>query len=213
MNTKTHQQLRDADKKLKVVGAYATATFTVLLALQLSSCASVNARDKAVDVPARLAPGAHEALTDIVPAHGVQIYECRANKDQPGTYAWAFVAPEANLLDENGIRIGSHYAGPHWEANDGSKIVGALKERADAPVANAIPWLLLSAKSVGAEGTFSRVTSIQRVKTAGGTAPKDGCTQASAGATLRVSYAADYYFFSARPPARRAGRQATQTHY
>jgi hypothetical protein len=23
-----------------------------------------------------------------------------------------------------GNRIGRHYAGPHWEANDGSKIVG-----------------------------------------------------------------------------------------
>ena len=30
----------------------------------------------------------------------------------------------------------------------GSRIAGATKERADAPVANAIPWLLLTAKSV-----------------------------------------------------------------
>jgi hypothetical protein len=135
-------------------------------------------------------------LSIVVPARGVQIYECRARKGQPGAYEWAFVAPEADLFDVRGNRIGRHYAGPHWEASDGSRIVGMLKERADAPAANAIPWLLLAAKSVGPEGAFSKVTAIQRANTVGGIAPQAGCSRAAAGTPARISYTADYYFFT-----------------
>ena len=73
-----------------------------------------------------------------------------------------------------------------------------MKERADAPRADAIPWLLLAAKSVGPEGSFSKVTSIQRVNTVGGIAPRDGCSQAAAGTPARINYTADYYFFTAK---------------
>jgi uncharacterized protein DUF3455 len=149
-------------------------------------------------VPDNLSPDANQSLTMVVPAKGVQIYECRARKDQAGAYEWGFVAPEAELFDTRGNRIGKHYGGPHWEANDGSKVIGAVKERTDAPAVDAIPWLLLSAKSVGPEGSFSKVTSIQRVNTVGGVAPKDGCSQAATGTRARINYTADYYFFSAK---------------
>jgi hypothetical protein len=142
-----------------------------------------------VQVPDKLRPAGNESLAMIVPAKGDQIYECRDAK-------WVFVAPEAELFDRAGKRIGKHYAGPHWESLDGSKVVGAVKERADAPAAGSIPWLLLSAKSVGPEGAFSRVTSIQRVATQGGVAPAGACAQP--GAKARVPYAADYYFFTAK---------------
>ena len=140
-------------------------------------------------VPEKLRPAGNESLSMIVPAKGDQIYECRDAK-------WVFVAPEAELFDAAGKKIGRHYAGPHWEAADGSRIVGAVKERADAPAAGAIPWLLLSAKSVGPEGAFSKVTSVQRVATKGGVAPAGDCAQA--GVRARVPYTADYYFFTAR---------------
>jgi hypothetical protein len=159
---------------------------------------AAGASAQAPTVPAKLSPGAGESLAVIVPAKGVQIYECRAKADQAGQYGWAFVAPEADLFDARGARIGKHYAGPHWEANDGSKIVGTLKERADAPQADAIPWLLLTAKSVGAPGSFGKVTSVQRVNTVGGLSPKDGCSQTTLGAIGRVGYTADYYFFTAK---------------
>ncbi len=107
----------------------------------------------------------------IVRAQGVQIYECLAKKDQAGGYEWAFVAPEADLFDARGNKTGKHYAGPHWESTDGSKILGTVKERANAPTSDAIPWLLLAAKSVGPDGSFSKVRSIQRVNTAGGVGP------------------------------------------
>ena len=140
-----------------------------------------------MSVPDSLKPGANQTLARVVPAKGVQIYECREAK-------WVFVAPEAELFDRSGKKIGTHYAGPHWEAADGSKVVGAVKGRADAPQATDIPWLLLGTKSVGKPGAFSRVTSIQRVATAGGLAPAGGCSQP--GAQARVPYRADYYFFS-----------------
>jgi hypothetical protein len=169
-----------------------------LLVFLVAACASPQPPTSMVQVPDKLKPRANESLAMIVPAKGVQIYECRARTDQVGGYAWAFVAPEADLFDARGNRIGRHYAGPHWEATDGSKILGTLKERADAPVADAIPWLLLAAKSVGSEGSFSKVTSIQRVNTVGGVAPKASCSQATAGTPARINYTADYYFFTAK---------------
>jgi len=174
-----------------------TSKLTVFsLVLLAAGCASPQAPRSAA-VPDKLRPGANESLAMIAPAKGVQIYECRAKKDQAGEYEWAFVAPEADLFDAGGRKIGRHYAGPHWESNDGSKVLGALKERADAPAAGAIPWLLLAAKSVGPEGSFSKVTSIQRVSTAGGLAPRASCSQSVAGTRARVSYTAEYYFFTA----------------
>jgi hypothetical protein len=169
-------------------------THIYLLALLAGGCAGTQA-PTAVSVPEKLRPAAKESLAMVVPAKGVQIYECRAKKGAAG-YEWAFIGPEADLFDGNGKRIGKHYGGPHWEAADGSKVLGAVKERADAPSADAIPWLLLSAKSVGPDGSFSKVTSIQRVNTLGGVAPQGGCSQAAAGAPARVAYTADYYFFA-----------------
>jgi hypothetical protein len=151
-----------------------------------------------VSVPDKLKPQSNESLAMIVSAKGVQIYECRAKKDQAGAYEWAFVAPEADLFDAGGKTLGKHFAGPRWQSNDGSTIAGTVKERADAPVGNAIPWLLLSAKSVGPDGSFSKVTSIQRVNTVGGVARQEGCSQAGVGTKARINYTADYYFFTTK---------------
>jgi hypothetical protein len=148
-------------------------------------------------VPDKLAATPNETLSMIVAAKGVQIYECRARKDNSG-FEWAFVAPEAELMDSHGRVVGQHGAGPFWQASDGSKVVGTLKERSDAPAAGAIPWLLLTTKSAGPEGMFSKVTSIQRVNTAGGVAPADGCGADKAGAQARVAYTADYRLFTAK---------------
>ena len=167
------------------------------LALLAAGCAAPR-QEKALAVPEKLNPGAYESLAFVAPAKGVQIYECRASKNAPGSYEWAFVAPEADLMETSGKRIGRHYAGPVWEAADGSKVQGALQARADAPAANAIPWLLLGTKSIGPNGAFSNVTRIQRLNTSGGVAPSSGCSYAAVGTPARVGYTADYYFFTAR---------------
>jgi hypothetical protein len=167
-----------------------------LLTILIMGCASAQAAVSTVQVPDKLKPGANESLAMIVHAKGVQIYQCRAKKDQAGDYEWAFVAPEADLFDAGGNKVGLHYAGPRWELPDGSKTLGTAKERADAPVVDAIPWLLLSANSEGSEGAFSKVTSVLRINTAGGVAPKGGCSQAVAGTPARIDYTADYYFYA-----------------
>ena len=166
------------------------------LALLVAACSGVQTLTPTVNVPDKLKPPANQSLAMIVPAKGVQIYECRAKKDQANGSEWAFVAPEADLFDISGKKIGRHYAGPHWESTDGSKIAGTVKESADAPQADAIPWLLLVTKSVGPQGSFSKITSIQRVNTVGGVAPKTGCSQSTVGTTARIPYAADYYFLT-----------------
>ncbi len=172
-----------------------------LLALVVSACASVQSPAPTVDVPDELKPSASESLATIAAARGVQIYECRAAKDRPGTYEWAFVAPEAELFDARGKKIGRHYAGPHWESVDGSRIVGTVKGRAEAMQPDAVPWLLLATKSVGSQGAFSKVSSVQRVNTVGGVAPKSGCSQSQLGMSVRMPYTADYYFLAQKTDA------------
>jgi len=141
-------------------------------------------------VPESLMPAGSESLKRVIHAKGVQIYECREQK-------WVFVAPDADLFDTQGNRVGRHFAGPSWEATgDGSRVLGTVKSRAEAPEAGAIPWLLLSTKSVGRHGYFSDVTSIQRVATRGGVPPGSACPHD--GLVARVAYSADYYFFHAR---------------
>jgi hypothetical protein len=163
------------------------------LAISASACTST----PTIDVPDTLKPTAGETVVLTSRARGVQIYECRARKDGAG-FEWAFVAPEAELFDARSRSIGHHGAGPSWEAVDGSRVVGSVKARADAPVPGAVPWLLLSAKSTGFAGAFAAVTSIQRVNTAGGVAPATPCNDDLKGTTVRVPYTADYVFYAAR---------------
>ena len=59
-----------------------TSNITVFLtALVVAGCASLQPPTSTVKVPDKLKPGANESLAMIVPAKGVQIYECRAKKD------------------------------------------------------------------------------------------------------------------------------------
>lgn len=86
------------------------------------------------------------------------------------------------MLGADKARAGTHGAGPFWQALDGSKVNGSVKARADAPAgtgsAGAIPWLLLATESTGGRGKLAPVTHIQRINTAGGLAPSNGCDNA-----------------------------------
>jgi hypothetical protein len=128
-------------------------------------------------------------------AKGVQIYECKAKEGAAANYEWSLKAPEAELFDDQGQKIGKHYGGPTWESVDGSKVVGKLRAKADAPDATAIPWLLLDVTSVEGVGVLSRVKSVQRVATAGGKAPPGGCDAAHANTEARIDYTATYYMY------------------
>lgn len=158
--------------------------------------------------PDSLKPPAGQVLFLEALASGVQIYDCAAKPDGDG-FAWKFRAPEATLADRDGKPIGRHYAGPTWEALDGSKVVGEVKAREPSPTPKtAIPWLLLTAKSVGVaihsdaaataaniQNVLAQTKSIQRLSTGGGVEPAEACTAEKAGQTARVDYSATYYFY------------------
>jgi hypothetical protein len=146
------------------------------------------------EVPDALRVPAGETLVVKAAAQGSQVYECQAGED--AGFTWKLVGPDAELTDEAGARIGKHYAGPTWEALDGSKVVGVLQKKADAPASGAIPWLLLGAKSTEGTGKFARVTSIQRVDTVGGVAPASGCDASKVGTKQSAPYRATYYFYA-----------------
>ena len=150
-------------------------------------------------MPDALKVPATQELSLEVQATGVQIYECKASKDDPTRFEWVFKAPEAQLLDSAGKKIGRHYAGPTWESNDGSKVVGEMKAKDNGPDPNAIPWLLLTAKSTSGKGAFGQIQSIQRVNTSGGKAPLEGCDGSQLGEESRVAYKATYRFYAAKP--------------
>lgn len=158
----------------------------------LAACAAAPKPDP--KVPAALDPGRSVRALATISATGVQIYECRSAGGSTSA-AWTFVAPEAQLFDERGRSMGSHGSGPYWMGLDGSRVVGSVLARADAPASGAIPWLLLTTQSVGAPGVLSAVSFIQRVNTEGGIAPASGCDAQSIGRQVRVGYRADYRLF------------------
>jgi len=106
--------------------------------------------------------------------------------------------PRAELLGENGQRVGRHFAGPTWEASDGSRVVGKMIANLPSPDSGSIPWLLISAVSHEGTGKMTRVESIQRLNTKGGKAPAAGCDAAHTNAETSAPYEADYYFYGAR---------------
>jgi hypothetical protein len=177
---------------------YTLAIATVSLVALLAGFSTVKAATLP-EVPEALKVPATQVLSLETQAAGVQIYECKASKDDPTRFEWVFKAPEAELFDSAGKKIGRHYAGPSWESNDGSKVVGEVRAKDNGPDPKAIPWLLLSAKSTSGSGVFSQTQSIQRLHTTGGIAPAEGCTQAQVGKEARVTYKANYYFYIAKP--------------
>jgi len=151
---------------------------------------ALHARQSAasIEVPA----GAQAVLQ--ATGSGVQIYTCAATR---AGGKWVFKAPEAKLLDTSGKTIGSHFAGPTWKLNDGSRVEGELVASKPSPDASSVPWLLLRAKAGSATGSLASVAFIRRTDTFGGVAPSVGCelTQ-DYGKTSQVPYTAPYTFYS-----------------
>jgi hypothetical protein len=147
----------------------------------------------AQQVPAALQAPANEQLLVQVHAKGDQIYSCKVDGSQVG---WTLKAPEAQLFDKDGKTFGKHFAGPSWEASDGSRVVGKAAANVASPDPDSIPWLLVKVVSHAGDGVLTRVTSIQRINTKGGKAPASGCDAGHAGKEVRVAYSADYVFFA-----------------
>jgi hypothetical protein len=148
-------------------------------------------------VPDNLKAPANEEVILVGHATGVQIYVCQAGDGQEA--AWVLKAPEAELTDASGKKIVHHFAGPSWKHIDGSEVTGKMVAKHDAPKPDAIPWLLVSVTSHTGEGILARVTTIQRINTAGGLPPEaGGCTLSANGQESKSNYSADYYFYAIR---------------
>jgi Protein of unknown function (DUF3455) len=147
----------------------------------------------AQDIPQRLQPPANEQLLLQVHAKGDQVYIC---KGDAGKFIWTLKAPDAQLFDKDGKPFGRHFAGPSWEANDGSRVVGKAVANLPSPDSDSISWLLITIFSHDGSGVLSRVTTIQRLNTKGGKAPESGCDASRADQEVRAPYSADYRFYS-----------------
>jgi len=163
----------------------------IFLALVQFTGTSLMAKGREADLPSPQCDSLNVPAGNRVSAHvyalGVQVYRWN------GT-AWAFVGPDATLYADQGFngQVGTHYVGPTWEAEDGSKVVAA--KFADClPNRGAIPWLRLDAVTSSPQGRFAGVTHVQRVNTIGGTAPATAGT--FVGDEARVPYTAEYYFY------------------
>jgi Protein of unknown function (DUF3455) len=144
-------------------------------------------------VAPQLQPPANEQLALQVHAKGDQIYSCKESSSHD--FAWALKAPDAQLFDKDGKPFGKHFAGPTWQANDGSSVTGKAVANA-SPDPDSIPWLLVTVVNHSGEGVLSKINFIQRVNTIGGKAPGTGCDSTHTGQEVRVSYSADYRFFA-----------------
>src|ERR1700723_2144596 len=154
--------------------------------LLTGSCVSV----LAAEAPLPEAIAAPGEVTVVLSAHaeGAQVYECKAGTD--GKLAWAFREPIATLLSD-GKTVGRHYAGPNWESNDGSAVVGKAAGSAPGATPNDIAWLKLAVVSQRGSGVLTGVTTVQRINTQGG--KLDGACE-KAGSTRSAPYSAEYVF-------------------
>jgi hypothetical protein len=191
---KTKTKEAKALKERSLMNTRNHIALSALAVLILTSAPGVRAEDKTREpsLPSPLCdslqvPDGSEVHFHVY-ALGVQIYHWN------GT-AWVFIAPAAMLFADAGYhgQVGIHYAGPTWESNSGSKVVGT-RLAACTPDSDSIPWLKLSAVSSG-PGVLDGVTFVQRINTVGGKAPPTPGT--TVGQEAQVPYTAEYVFYLA----------------
>jgi len=165
---------------------------SVLATLLLAMAGVFSVPVSAQSIPQQLQPTAGERLLLQVHAKGDQVYVC---KRDGGQFGWTLKAPDARLFYKDGKAFGRHFAGPSWEAADGSLVVGKAVGNVPSRDADSIPWLLVTVVSRSGSGVLSGVSSIQRIDTKGGKAPASGCDASHEGQETRAAYTADYRFF------------------
>ncbi len=168
---------------------------TLCLAVAIAGLALFSAVASAsTDVPTRVQVPEGNSPFLLAHAIGVQIYACSATPDGP---KWQFVAPQAVLYGDHLQFLGVHFAGPTWQAKDGSQVKGA---RVDGVTVDptAIPWLLLKGTPASTTGRLAPTTYIQRLDTRGGLEPAAAtCTTGAVGRERHIPYTADYRFWKA----------------
>jgi hypothetical protein len=169
-------------------------TTTTLVTTVVLLVAGVKVSRAADAVPAALQPPAGYTVAFTAKATGVQIYTSTAAGG--AAPKWTFEAPLAELNGRKGMI--HHYAGPSWEAADGSKIA----RDTDTPVTTVpakqassdIPWLLIKVAADPAPGILREVVYVQRISTQGGVAP--GSPPTRVGTKVGTPYTATYVFYT-----------------
>ena len=172
----------------------AFAVATLLSACSMSPTAtSAPVDNAALPEPIRVPTG--QKMRMLATGVGEITYECREKGAAAGQYEWAFVGgPVATLYSGDKKNVGKYYAGPTWEAADGSKVTG--KQVATSPAAPGnIPMQLVKTDPAMGSGAMTGVTYIQRLNTKGGVAPSAACDASSKGRRQQVAYEADYVFY------------------
>lgn len=162
-------------------------------------------------VPANLE--VDEAYRPYLLAHadGTQNYICLASG---AGVAWTFQGPQATLFDGDLDQVMTHYLSPNpqeagtaratWRHSRDTSTVWAVAVETSSDAAyvapGAIPWLTLriSGAQYGPDSgrKIAATKFIQRVNTAGGSAPAIGCTNAGdIGRRVFVPYTTDYVFY------------------
>jgi len=157
-------------------------------------------------------------------AKGTQNYICLPcpNPSTPASacpdnsgFAWLLFTPEATLFDDHDKQLITHFFSPNpdedgtiratWQDSRDSSIVwggrAIASTNADFVASGAVAWLKLPMAGIqeGPTGgdTLTATTFIQRVNTAGGVAPSEGCSGlADVGAKAFQTYTADYIFYT-----------------
>ena len=177
------------------------------------------------DVPGNLKvlDGTHAYL--VGHAVGTQNYVCSPSATTNAGVAYVLFTPEATLLNDDGDQLITHYFSPNpdlrdgntnpavvadgairatWQhSRDGSTIWAKMHPNGSADVnSDAVAWVLLDV--VGNQPGFTggdfltNTTQVQRLNTAGGKPPKQGCDSASdLGHQAFSRYTADYFFYTA----------------
>jgi Protein of unknown function (DUF3455) len=167
---------------------------TTLLATVVLLVAGAKVARAEEAVPAVLQPPAGYNVAFTAKAAGVQIYTSAA--DSGTALKWVFEAPLAELNGRKGVI--HHYAGPSWEAADGSRVTrdtGTPVTTVPAKRASTdIPWLLVKVTADPAAGVLNKVVYVQRISTQGGVAPAKSPTRV--GTKVGVPYSATYVFYT-----------------
>ena len=146
-------------------------------------------------------------------AIGTQNYVCLPSGSG---VAWTLFTPQATLFREHGQQLTTHFFSPNPNPADNSAVRAAWQHSLDSSTVwgrvtdsssdanfvapGAVPWLTLETAGVqegplGA-GQMTEITFIQRLNTAGGSAPTTGCSvPTDVGKRAFVPYRADYFFF------------------
>lgn len=148
---------------------------------------------------ARVAP-AGDTLLLVAHAWGALAYRCTELHTGSGVAAhgWVLSGVQATLHDDRGAVIGHQHQEERlatWQLSDGTVVTGTMLREA-TPDPTALPRQRFDAVATERDGLFSAALLVQRVYTAGASAPSRDCSAETVGAGCAVDYRADDYFFT-----------------